>query len=857
MSILNLTGVTFLKAASDSKFRNSTWIAIDDSLCRFGEEGQIVNPWEMSSEWDRYSPIDRGSGLPVFRKEFGSSAKKPVSCTIYATALGNFELYVNGSRVGVKRGRGIAYDELKPGWTDYAKRVMYYTYNLSSFLRGDGKNCIAAVVSGGWYQGRIACNTYGKHKTAFNAVMDIAYSDGTSERICTDTSWNADVAGPVLAAEIWDGEVFDARKGSLEELSLPEKKCAGWKKAVPFDDFTGVITRKVGPSVRIRKINMKPDSLTVYTGIGDNGTDFGKIIVNRTVRKPGAVTLKKGETFVYDMGQNMVGWVNFTVSGKRGTEVTARYAEMLNDSGEKSRGNDGPEGSLYTANYRTAKARGTYILRGEGEESYHPTFTFYGFRYIELTATADVEIISLKADVVGSENTETGTMETSSKDLNRLISNILWGQRGNYLSVPTDCPQRDERLGWTGDTQIFCGTAAYNADVLEFFRKWLQDAVDSQSEAGAFTDVVPRMRIVGEGNAAWADAPIIVAYNMYRMYGDLKIVKDVFPALEKYMKYLSGFGMNGPHPAYGDWLAYEPTDNRFICVCYYAYDALLMEKLSLILGKEKKAASYRRLYERIRKYFRKTYFKRNKPAQTSQTAYLLSLKFGLLPEEYREKARNTLAQKIVDNGYKLSTGFVGTGILNVTLSELGLDGLAYSLLLQTGNPSWLYSVYQGATTIWERWNSYTRDTGFGNVGMNSFNHYAYGAVQEWMYKYMLGIDNDEADPAFRHIILRPTPDTRADEEMPEGQERVTWVRGSYNSVSGPIDVSWSMQDDFFVYNASVPEGAYATLYLPVFDENAATVTINGIVSPVSGFEKENGKLKIDLAPGRYTFEVMR
>jgi alpha-L-rhamnosidase len=847
-----------LKERSDKKFTGSTWIALNDVLSEQYQDSKPKKGWGNNGGWDRYSEIETKEGLPVFRTRFGAKENPAVKCTIHATALGNFELFFNGKRVGKKRGNSVAYDELKPGWTDYNKRVLYYSYNLTPFLNAEGKNCLVVPLSGGWYQGRIAFNTYGTHKLAFNAVIDVEYADGKKETIKTGPDWDAKIAGPILAAEIWDGEVYDATRTTFEELSEPERRTAGWTKAAVFEDFNGVITRNVAPPVRVRRINMKPVTLTRYSEIEEaEGTDFGRIVVKEVVKKPKAVVLKKGETFIYDMGQNMVGWVNFTVSGKKGTAITSRYAEMLNDSGRKDRGNDGPEGSLYTANYRSAKARGKYILRGAGDESYHPMFTFYGFRYIELTADGDVEIKALKADVVGSDTPETGKLETSSKDLNKLISNILWGQRGNYLSVPTDCPQRDERLGWTGDTEIFCCTAAYNAYVLDFFRKWIRDAADSQSEAGAFPDVVPRMCIVGEGNAAWADAPIIAAYTMYRMYGDVKIVRDTYPSLVKYMDYLSQFGMNGPHPAYGDWLAYEPTDNRFICVCYYAYDALLMEKLSLILGKTRKARSYRNLYEKIRRYFRRTYMKRGRLIQTSQTAYLLSLKFGLLPDTFAEEAKAILAKKIRDNGYRLSTGFLGTGILNITLSEFGMDGLAYSLLLQTGNPSWLYSVYQGATTIWERWNSYTLDKGFGDVGMNSFNHYAYGAVQEWMYKYMLGIDNDETDPGFRHIILRPTPDTRTPDEMPEGQETVKWVRGSYKSVSGEISASWSMEEDFFNYEVSVPAGTYATLYLPVFDENVKTVNINGVVSPLSDYARKDGRVVIDLAPGKYCFEMMR
>ncbi|MBO4326879.1 MAG: family 78 glycoside hydrolase catalytic domain [Clostridia bacterium] len=841
---------------SDKKFLNSMWITVNDSLIA-EKRSEIGNAWDRSKPMDRYSDLEEGPGLPVFRKKFGSASNKPVKCVIYATALGNFELFMNGQRVGKKTGSSIKFDELKPGWTDYSKRTLYYTYNLTPFLSESGVNCIIAPVSNGWYQGRISFNTYGTHKIAFNAVLEITYEDGSIKTVTTGTDWDVNIIGPVLTADIWDGEVYDATRTSFEALSEPGKRSAGWVNAEKYEDFAGIVTKNVGPSIRVRRINMKPLTLTRYSDVDTTGeTDFGKIIVSETIKNPGAVTLKKGEKFIYDMGQNMVGWVNFTVSGKKGTRLISRYAEMLNDSGLLSRGNDGPEGSIYTANYRSAKARGTYILGG-GEASYHPMFTFYGFRYIELSADADVEIKALKADVVGSDTRETGSIVTSSKDVNKLISNILWGQRGNYLSIPTDCPQRDERLGWTGDTQIFCGTAAYNANVLGFFRKWLVDAADSQSPAGAFSDVIPRVRVVGEGNAAWGDAPIIVAYTMYRMFGDVKIVKDTYPSLVKYMDYLFQFGYNGPNPAYGDWLAYEPTENRYICICYYAYDAILMEKLSNILGKTRKAASYRKLYTRIRTYFRKTYMKNGKLTQTSQTAYLLALRFGLLPERYAEKCKKILAKKIRDNGYRLSTGFVGTGILNMSLSEFGMDNLAYSLLLQTENPSWLYSVYQGATTIWERWNSYTLDRGFGDVGMNSFNHYAYGSIQEWMYKYMLGIDNDESDPGFRHIILRPTPDTRTAKEMPKGQEHITWVRGHYDSVAGDIAASWSIENDAFTYSVSIPEGAYATLYLPIFDENAATITCNGTVSPVSSFERESNKLRIDLAYGKYTFVVMR
>jgi len=847
--------VIILADKTDKKFLNSKWIALDDSF--YASKQEIGNAWAHDKPWDRLSELDTVDGMPVLRKKFGSEKKKIVKATVHATALGVFELFVNGQRVGVKRGAGVKYDELKPGYTDYAKRVLYYSYSLNSYLAEDGKNVLVAVLSNGWYQGRISFGRFGATKPGFNAVLELTYEDGSKDTIVTDESWEGKLAGPVLSADIWDGEYFDSRKTSYEELSTPGNLSRGWKNAQIKADANVLITKQVGPAIRVRNIRMKPRTAVVYSEVEENGTDFGKIIVAAKYRNKNALTLKKGEKLIFDMGQDMVGWANITVKGKANTRVTMRYAEMLNDSGSKSRGNDGPEGSVYTANYRSAKARGTYILSGGEAESYHPMFVFYGFRYVELTATDDVEIVEFKADVVGSDTKEVGKLETSSKDVNKLISNILWGQRGNYLSVPTDCPQRDERLGWTGDTQIFCPAAAFNADVDGFFHKWLQDARDSQGESGAYTDVIPRVPVVGEGHTAWADAGIIVPYNIYRVYADTKIIKECYKSMEAYMKFVATNGLDGPLPVYGDWLAYEPTEQRFIGICYYAIDVLLMEKMSTYLGKTRKAASYRKLYGRICRYFKKVYIKRGKLLQTSQTAYLLALKAGVLPENMIEPARKALAKKIIDNGYKLSTGFVGTGALNMTLSANGLDGLAYSLLLQTGNPSWLYSVYQGATTIWERWNSYTLDRGFGDVGMNSFNHYAYGAVLEWMYKIMLGIDADDDDPGFKHIILRPTPDTRTAEEMPEGQEHITWVRGSYKSAAGPIEAAWSMEPDSFHYEVSVPEGAYATLYLPVFDEQAATVTCNGVVSPAAQYEREGGRMVIRLASGRYAFEVMR
>lgn len=838
-------------------FKHAKWISFESKK---PTSKKNVNPWEnVIDDKVRKTDICKGAGIPVFCKRF--KCKEAVqSCVIHLTALGCFNLYVNGMKIGN--------DELMPGWTDCEKRALYYTYDISDIVQDI--NGVAVPVSPGWWAGRISLSTYGDYNdSALICVIEIVYQSGEKESIYSDLTWKGTTSGPVRFADIWDGEVFDANYDSYEMISQPNYLQTKLRK-VPYEfkKFKGTISPQIGPSIRIRDfLDMRPVTAVIYDDILDNKTDFGAISVNRTIEAPenrGPYILKQGETILYDMGQNMVGWAHFKVRGGQNTVITLRHAEMLNDTGAKSRGNDGPMGSLYTANYRSAKAKGRYILNGnEAGEEYRPAFTFYGFRYVEITATQDIEILDFKCDVVGSDTPETGFIETSNKDVNQLFSNILWGQRGNYLSIPTDCPQRDERLGWTGDTQIFACTGAYNANVHGFFRKWLQDARDSQRDYGAFTDVIPRSRVVGEGNAAWADAGIIVPYIIYKMYGDRSILAESYDSILDYMDYLSVTNMEGPHPAYGDWLAYEHTESRFICIAYYAYDALLVSKISAALSENsedlyaERAEEYWTLYTKIRSHFQKVFLDENgKLTQTSQTAYLLSLKFDLLPENYREEAIQALADKIKNNGYKLSTGFVGSGILNQTLSEIGESNLAYSLLLQKDNPSWLYSIYQGATTIWERWNSYTKEKGFGDVGMNSFNHYAYGSVGEWMYRYMAGIDADEEKPGFKHIILQPKPDTRTPEELPYGQERITWVKASYESISGKIECSWIMENDTFTYVVSIPKESYATLYLPIFDENAKTVTVNGKIYSTDLFQISKGCYVMPLASGRYEIEAM-
>lgn len=850
---------------------NSKWIECISSIDTTIDP---LNPWEGVAYSPRpngmerqFKPISNSHGTPMFRRVF--SCLKGDSVSITATALGIYNLWCNGQRVGSVNENGeTVYDEFNPGATVYSKRVMATKYDISDYIV-DGENVILAVVAPGWWRGRIFYDTYGEGLgMAFCASININGSE-----IPTDSSWQSSWGGRVRAADFYHGEIYNANFPSYEEMSSREFNAVGWEKPRLWNDEiikTPVlgyfpyhethindleIVPFVGPAVRLRKhLFKKPISLTVYNGTKDNGSDFGEINVALTYNNTDGVVVKSGETVVIDFGQNVVALPEMSVKTSNGAFIQIRVGEMLNDSGLLSRGNDNPKGSLYTINYRDALSKAYYIARGdESGEYYRPMFTFFGFRYLEISATADVEISGITACVVGSDIEECGHIETSNKDVNQLISNIKWGQRGNYLSIPTDCPQRDERQGWTGDTQFFCKTAAYNANVLEFFRKWLRDARDSQQENGAFQDVIPMVRHWGYGGAAWADAPLIVAYNMYEMYGDTDIILENIDAFEKYMTWMGSHDKKGPAPTYGDWLAYDPIDKDYICKAYYALDAQIMAVLYHAIGNAEKSEDYNELYFEIRDDFRSAYFDSDGdllPEYRKQSGYLLAIYTDMFDFDELESAANALEQKIIENGYKLSTGFVGTPLLCTMLSSVGKSKTAYSLLLQTEDPSWLYSVHQGATTVWERWNSYTYEKGFGDVNMNSFNHYSFGAVMEWMYRYMVGIQSYGF--GFPEVLFTPHPDLRTDSELPLGQERITWAKGSYNSAYGTIVSEWKMENDTFHYYCNSPTKAH--IVLPDIP-NKTEVILNGKRIQIADIPADMGQRIIDIESGEYCLEI--
>lgn len=826
----------------------------------------------VSSPYDENCVMRQAEqGMPIFRKKFVANASVK-RARLYASALGVYDVFINGERVGRKMDDGsVRFDELKPGWTDYRNEVFYSTYDVTDLLR-EGNNAIGAQVSRGWWKGAIAHGIYGTPEPGFIAKLYIEYEDGSTQCIVTDTDWLSAYCGPLILGDIYDGETYDARRE--KNWSMPDYDDSSWYKTAENTDFSGELVAWEGPTVQVRKaLCRRPQTITVYDGVDNTGTTYGQIHVVRTLSGNDALQLKAGETAIFDMGQNMVGWVRFTAKGEAGTQLKFRFGEMLNDTGDANRADDGPGGSVYTYNLRTAKATLMYTLNGDKDgENYAPSSTFFGFRYCQVTASADVELTGLTGEVVGSALEETATFETDHPDVNQLYSNIIWGQRGNFLSIPTDCPQRDERLGWTGDTQIFSRTACYNSDARAFYRKWMRDMRHGQRADGAYPDTAPFCNFWGYGNAAWGDAGVIVPWTVYLMTGDTEILTDNYKSMCSYMDFMAGqsgggFTYNGAGVSFGDWLAYESMDARYVSVCYYAYVAELMSKIAGVLGKEGNedyqadALKYAELHEAIKKEYQSRYIGADGlPTVATQTAYLLPLQFDLLSEDSKKKVQTALRNKIVGNGYKLSTGFVGTGSLNQTLSQNGMDDLAYDLLLQRDNPSWLYSVDQGATTIWERWDSYTKDGGFNKHPwiMNSFNHYAYGVVAEWLYRYVAGIEADETAPGFKHFVLQPTPDIR--ETLPQNQVRINRAEASHRSAYGLISSEWKFNEDGGLdYQATVPANTTATLYLPLTTDTDEITESGKALEDVEGITYkgvENGCAVMELMSGIYHFNVV-
>ncbi|MEU8971985.1 family 78 glycoside hydrolase catalytic domain [Streptomyces monashensis] len=816
------------------------------------------------------------AGAPLLRREAALRGRVRTA-RLYVSALGVYEAYVNGRRVAVPLDGspgGSTAELLTPGWTNYDTTVSYFTYDVTELLAADRKATLAAVLGNGWYNGRVSEGSvyYAQsgNPLALKAKLLLRYADGSTQSLVTapGTGWKATDTGPYRADDIYDGQTYDAR-AELPGWTANGYDDSGWADVAEHPYATRFPDAKLvaypGESARLTpEWDRRPRSVTVYTGVtGQDGSanGRGRIVVDasRTVTDPAeaataSVTLAEGDTAVFDLGQNMVGVPRYTLRGPAGAQVALRFGEMLNDA---SKGADGPEGSVYRANLRSAKATSTYTLRGDRQgETHQDSLTFYGFRYASVTVTGGpVTVTGLTGRVATSALRQIGSVTTDDATVNQLISNVHWGQRGNYLWIPTDCPQRDERLGWTGDTQLFSHTGLYNVDAVAFLSHFEDILIDSQRTYGAdhaqFTHVAPGNRYNSpEPASGWSDCGVVVPWTVWQMSGDSTVIDRSWAAMTTYLDWIharTGDSYAGQGAIYGDWLAFQQTSTQFMSDVYYGHSARLMADMAAATGRAAEARAYQDLFSHIKRAFITKYLRTEgrvltvrsglgdaspvtpggttKTEDDSQTALLWVLKLGFYDTEaQRRQLVSLLAENIGnDAAYKaahpgstrvqyaentLAVGFLGVNVLAPVLTDEGRADLAYALLHQNAMPSWLYSVDNGATTVWERWNSYSEQDGFGPVAMNSFNHYSYGAIMEWMYASMAGIAKDPADPGFRHFFLRPHLD-------PTG--RITHVLGAHLSPYGEIVSEWRTDHRTFSHRATVPANSTATLYVPTVD----------------------------------------
>lgn len=760
---------------------------------------------------------------------------KKVSRALWmTTGLGVYEIYVNGKLVG---------DEiLKPGFTHYEKTKLSFTYDVTGCFKtasGD-ENVLSAQVTPGWWADKII--TPGGHdgmigkKCAFRGVLELTYTDGSKELYGTNIEdWKAGIAGPVTHAAIFDGEEYDARiplgYETPEKLSTPEVN----------NEFKGEIFPSDGAEVYFRQdLSLAPVNAYIWESVeGKNENDFGKIVIKRKYNAGEPMEINPGENLVIDFGQNTAAVPSFISSAAEGTVLNCVTSELLNDgNGAKDRGMDGPEGSVHRLNLRIPDTgmKLKYIFAdSEGDVNYTPRCTFFGYRFISINVSDKVVIKDIKSLPVTSisKEMEIGCIKTGNELVNKLISNTLWGQRSNYLSIPTDCPQRNERLGWTADTQVFAETGSFFANTSSFFHKWMRDLIDSQGETGGFPGVAPLSQYGNDmTRLGWSDAGVIVPWTIWKQFGDKEIVELSWDAMEKYMSHINEtrydhntlIGENGNYQ-WADWLSYEPLEScggsafdlngplpeaieywNYLSASYWLLDASMMRDMAIGTGRD--ASIYESMILNAKNYIRDKFFTlggkfKTDILNTMQTPALFALKNGIFEGKIKDDIIFRLRENFEKHGNCLQTGFLGTSILMPTLTENGMSDIAWNLLFQRKNPSWLYSIDNGATTIWERWNSYMLDQGMGPRGMNSFNHYAYGVVCEWIWETAAGISSDPVNPGFKHIIMKPIPD-----------KRLGSIEAVYNSVSGTIKSSWRYEGDKWIWEFSIPDGCTASVTIP-------------------------------------------
>ena len=775
---------------------------------------------------------------PIMRKNV-NVGKEVKRARLYATARGAYWFYINGQRVGD--------GYLNPGWTDFRHRIMYNTYDVTQMLR-QGNNALGIELGHGWFcddfgwAGAMWGDQYG-YKPSALAMIKVEYTDGTNETFVTDNTWKVYNGGPLYVNNLYHGVIYDA-----------QREVDGWKEP----GFNDAAWEKVA-------ILPPPPASTEIQGY-----------VGLEIKNNITLTAKKmtriGNRFIYDMGQNFAGVPRLkNMKGRKGQTITIHFAEMLypetvpeNPRAPLTREHyERNKGQMYMDNYRSAISTDYYTFRGAPEgETFEPPFTQHGYRYVSIDGLDEpLPLEDVEGIVLESVGEQISRYETSNADINQLFSNIVWGQRGNFLAVPTDCPQRDERLGWTGDANVFCRTSTYNMMTGPFFNRWFYTLRDQKSDNGDVGGYYPSLGGTKEGaprsgferGCGWSDVTITVPWEMYQQYGDLGFVERHYGAMKDYMKFLESQAKDYIYPDafyWGDWLAPMPTNISMLSTAYFGYDAKLMREMAKALGKTDDAVYYDKLYRNISRAFCNYFFDsegytiegnhEGTPRMDTQTSYLLPLAFLELPEDLQQKAVKHLLEAIERSNYHLQTGFLGTPLLCNVLSNFGHNDIAYKLYTQTEYPSWLFPVKQGATTMWERWNSYTIKEGFGEVSMNSFNHYAYGAIEEWIMSHNLGIQRDENRPGYKHILMQPKID-----------DTFSFVKGGFRSVYGDIASAWEIKPSGTEIEFTIPANTTATFTLPV--SSMDNLKLKKGKKGVSSKSFDDGKAVYELKSGTYKF----
>jgi alpha-L-rhamnosidase len=791
----------------DNKGNESEWSAVN-----YWEMG-LLHPADWTAQWIKSTnPADSADGAsPLFRTAF--VLNKPVkSARLYITSHGIYEAYLNGNRIGT--------DYFTPGWTSYSTRLQYQIYDVKPLLV-TGSNATGAMVGDGWYRGHLDKwkNIYGKD-LGLLYQLEVTFTDGTKTTVTSDGNWKT-ADGAIRSSSFYNGEVYDTR---LERAGwdLGQYDAGKWQPVAVSNDT---------------KINLiAPES---------------PAIKKHEIFHPLKVIITPQKDTVIDFGQNLVGWVVLKLKGKAGEVIKLNHAEVLDKSN-----------NFYTLNLRHAKCENEYIIRDEKERVYEPHFTYQGFRYVRISGlhgkldTANIYAVALYSDLKN-----TGNLVTSNPLLNQLQHNIQWGQKGNFVDVPTDCPQRDERLGWTGDAQAFSLTAAYNMNVAGFFDKWLKDLKTDQRDDGAIPWVIPNMMPkTSAGVAGWSDVSTIVPWNMYLVYGDKHLLAQQYESMKAWVGYIQKTSINDLWNTgfqFGDWCFYSPTptddsgkaavtDKTLIAEAFYANSTQILINTAKVLGRDDDVEKYTELLKKIKKAFLKEYVTPNgRTVSSTQTAYLLTLQFDLLPEDQRQQLAERLVQNIKDYGNHLTTGFLGTPFLCHILTRFGYDDMAYTLLLQDTYPSWLYPVKKGATTIWERWDGIKADGEMQSPSMNSFNHYSYGAIGDWMYRVMAGINTDQKETGYKKIIIAPHPGGN-----------LTMVNANLETVYGHVNSEWQINSNIMNMTVTIPANSTAEVVLPKAAQTDVTEGGKPVkdVDAISNIKKEGADLKLDLGSGTYHFQ---